>query len=83
MEKKRKYTMMWRNPRTGKMCYVAAEGLVLTRVEDIVKQGSAKNTRLLSYDDLKIELMEMKHSFMPLNGKEIKVNPQERVYKRK
>ncbi len=82
MKRERKYKIMWRNPNTGRVCYVAAEGLTLVRVEDVVQDNSPRNTRVMTYEHLKIELMEMKYSFMPMDEKQIIVIPQKRVYQR-
>ena len=52
----KKYNICWRNPFTGRLCYVAYQGLTLVRVEDIVKANEPKNTRLLYNKELEYEL---------------------------
>jgi hypothetical protein len=56
----KKFNYCWKNPRNGRLCYVAFEGLTVVRVEDVVKADEPRNTRLMSYDSVIREMLGLK-----------------------
>ncbi len=81
-DKSKKYNVSWINPFTGRRCFVAYEGLSLARVEDVAITRAQKNTRVMSYDDLRIELLVMDNSKMSLTNIP-KITHPPRIYKHK
>ena len=63
-----KLNYCWRNPRNGRLCYVAFEGLTVVRVEDIVKPNESRNMRLMSYETLLREMLGLKRRARGKNG---------------
>lgn len=60
LDNNQKFNYCWINPRNGRLCYVAYEGLTIARVEDVVKGNEPPNTRLMTYDTLMIEMLGLK-----------------------